>query len=140
MKKNPDALYAVTERSHTGSLVKPQPYRVLRSDKVVRRIVLAPSIEEAIYLTYPLAYQTEWTMAKIKAYVIEPENRHSIHDPLFLQKGFDFKHAVEHNEYACFSNLRMKELGTIRLLRTSNLNTDLVDEEGNIYGKRFAIF
>lgn len=139
MKKT-KILYAVCGRSHTGTLIKPSYYRVLKSDKVMRRIVLAPSIEQAIYLTYPDCHLADWNMARIKAYAIIPENRHSIHEPKFLERAFGFEHAVEHEEYACFSNLRMQEVGIHKLLRNSLSNIDLVDELGSTYGKRFALF
>jgi len=133
-------LYAVRERSHSGTLIKPGAYRVLNSDKVVRRIVLAPSIEEAVLLTYPHAHLENWKTVKIKAYAIVAERRHSIHGPAFLQNGFGFAHAIEFNEHACFSNLRMQAVGEFKLIRDSLANINLVDELGNTYGKRFALF
>ena len=133
-------LYAVRESSYSGTLIKPGAYRVLNSDKVIRRIVLAPSIEEAVLLTYPHAHLENWRTAKIKAYEIVVEGRHSIHSPTFLQKGFGFTHAIEFNEHACFSNLRMQQAGEFKLIRDSLANIDLVDELGNIYGKRFALY
>mgnify|MGYP006961060927 FL=1 len=133
-------LYAVRDRSHTGTLIKPAAYRVLKMDKVVRRIVLAPSIEEALLLTYPHAHLENWKTAKIKAYAIQPERRHSIHGPIFLANGFGFTQAIEFNEHACFSNLRMQEVGEFKIIRDSLANIDLLDELGNTYGKRFALF
>lgn len=133
-------LYVVRDLTYSGSLIKPAPFKVLNSDKVVRRIVLAPSIEEAILLTYPQAHLGSWKKAKLRAYAIVPERRHSIHGPTFLENGFGFKHAVEFNEHVCFSNLRMKEVGIVQLLRDSLANIDLVDELGNTYGKRLALF
>ena len=138
--KKIDVLYAVQGRGHTGTLIKPINHQVLNSDKTLRRIVLARTIEDAFYLTYPKAYLEKWAMATIKAYGIVPEKRHSIHGPEFLEKAFGFNHAVEHGEYACFSNLRMQEVGTYKLIQASKLNEDLIDESGNIYGKRFALF
>lgn len=140
MKKMPKVLFAIKGRGHTGTLIKPEHHLVLQTDRTVHRIVLAPSIEEAIYLTFPRAYKDPWTMAKIKIYAIEPCGRHPIVSPEILMKNFGFDQAVEHNEYACFSNLRMKSIGMSKLIRESKLNIDLVDESGNVYGKRYHVF
>ncbi len=140
MKLRAKKLFAVRSISHTGGLIKPNLHLVIGTDKVVRRIVLAPSIEDALLLTYPSAYKDVWRIAKFKAYVIEPESRHPIKTPSFLEKGFDFKLATEFEEHACFSNLRMTEVGIFKVKRDSKQNTDLIDNEGNIYGKRYALF
>lgn len=140
MKVNNQTLYAVCNRFHKGSVVKPCRRLIYGTNKTSIRVVLASSIEDAILLSYPNFHLEDWNTIKLRAYAIESNKLSILKPPKFLQNHFDFPKAIELGEYASFSNLRMESLGLIKLHQHSDKNEILLDENGQVIGKRYAIF
>lgn len=139
MKVKANKLFAVRDRTHTGCLLKPDRFSIFGTDRTLRRIVLAPSPEEALLLTYPNAHTHVWNIAQLRVYSIVPENRFPIRTPAFLEKAFEIPHAMEWNEHACFSQLRMQEEGVFKVIKNSKLNTEIIDGDGSLLGVKYAL-
>ena len=139
MLKIPKILFAVKNIAFTGSVIKPSRREVIGSDSTIIRTVLATNPEEAIFLTHPKLYLEHWGKLKFKVYALEVSSRHSIKTPEYLFNHFNHKLAKEHGEYASFSNLRMQCVGEAIISKNSPANKDILDEDGNIYGKHYAI-
>lgn len=139
MTKIPKILFAVKNISFTGNVIKPSRRGVIGSDSTIIRTVLATNPEEAIFLTHPKLYLGYWSKIKFKIYALEVSSRHSIKTPEFLFNHFDHQLAIEHGEFASFANLRMQMVGEVMISKNSLLNKDLLDANGNIYGKHYAI-
>lgn len=140
MKTKNKTLYAVCNRFHKGSVVKPCRRLVFGTNKTLIRIVLASSIEDAILLSYPNLHSEDWNMLKLRIYSIESDKLSVLKSPKFLQTHFNFPKISEFEEYASFTNLRMISVGMMKIYQNSLKNEILQHEDGTVYGKRYAIF
>lgn len=140
MKTDDKILYAVCNRFHKGSVVKPCRRLIYGTNKTLIRIVLASSIEDAILLSYPNLHTEDWNMLKLRIYAIQSSKVSILKNPKFLQNHFNFPKAVELEEYASLSNLRMESVGLIKIYQQSLKNENLLNEKGEVCGKRYAVF
>lgn len=130
MKKIPSVLYAVTEMTYSGALIRPKHYSVVGSGKRVFRVPLGQTVEDALLFTYPNLYRDNFLSKKFTVWEIEPTKRHGVIKPKYLHQFYEFPYADKLEEFASMRNLRMVKSHNITVCKTHENNDIVTITEG----------